>query len=144
MQSITGNSIYDNSSHMDNILSFVDTYANWNALFAFVCVAFAIIGALRNRRTNKVKVTKSKVFVPSAIIAITVVGVGIIFVFINTFANFCITLNNFINPDGSSHDFFTDFLGSTIALVVLFAFIGVMTIPALLQYRNDARRNIHK
>jgi hypothetical protein len=53
MESIFGTTIYAGGSQasndMANVLSFVDTYGNWNALFAFVCVTFAIIGALRNR-----------------------------------------------------------------------------------------------
>jgi amino acid transporter len=67
--------------------------------------------------------------VPSALVAITIVGVGIIFVFINTFANLGINTSNLINGTGNQ----LDFLGALIAVAVLFAFIGVSAIPALIQ-----------
>jgi amino acid transporter len=124
---------------MANVLSFVDTYGNWNALFAFVCVTFAIIGALRNRRTHKVKVEKSKVFLPAAIIAITIVGLGIIFVFINSFADLGISINNYNRYGGDDYSY--DLIGAIIAVVMLFTFIGVSMLPALIQNRYDARHN---
>jgi predicted PurR-regulated permease PerM len=104
MVSITGESIYANDTHMGNILSFVDTYANWNALFAFACVTFSILGCLVNRKTHKVKTIKSRVFVPAAIVTVAIVGIGIIFVFISTIANFGISINNIVNPNSSIMD----------------------------------------
>jgi amino acid transporter len=141
MVSISGVPIYDgihqSTNDMANVLSFVDTYANWNALFAFVCVTFAIFGALRNRWTNKVKVKKSKIFLPSAIVAILIVGVGIVFVFINSFADFGISLNSYIQND--SNDSY-NLIGSSISLVMLFTFIGVSMLPALVKNKQPLYR----
>jgi amino acid transporter len=101
-------------------------------------VTFAIIGALRNRWTHRVKVEKSKVFLPAAIIAIIVVGVGIIFVFINTFADLGISIKNYNKFNDEASQF--NLIGSIIAIATLFAFIGVSTIPVLIQNRLEARQ----
>jgi hypothetical protein len=127
------------SNDMANVLSFVDTYANWNALFAFVCVTFAIVGALHNRRTNKVKVEKSKVFIPAAIIAILVVGAGIIFVFISTFANFGMSLNDFLRHKDSP-DYQFNLIGSIVTVVMLFSFLGVTIIATFVRGRHDVHK----
>jgi ATP/ADP translocase len=42
------------------LYSLCDVIGNWNAILAFVCIVFAIVGCFVNRFTKKTKVKKNK------------------------------------------------------------------------------------
>lgn len=64
--------------YMGALYSFADLMASWLSVFVFVFVMLPIVGALKNRKTNKIKVEKSKNFVPFAWIAIIMVSIAMI------------------------------------------------------------------
>lgn len=65
-----------------HIYSFSDMLTNFTSLLVFIILAIVMIGALINRKTQKIKVVKSKIFIPSAIIAITINLLGGIYMVI--------------------------------------------------------------
>ncbi|MDK2819903.1 MAG: amino acid permease, partial [Mycoplasmataceae bacterium] len=65
-----------------HIYAAADFLTNYTSLFAFVFIGISIIGAILNRRTGKVAVEKSKLFLPFAIISIIFLSVGTIYFFL--------------------------------------------------------------
>lgn len=53
-----------------------DVLTNYTSLFVFVLIGFAIFGGLINRKTNKIKVEKFKLFIPAAILSIIFLIIG--------------------------------------------------------------------
>jgi hypothetical protein len=74
-------------SYVCNLYSFADMIANWNAVLAFVCIIFAVGGALKNRRTKLIKVEKSRSFVVGGIVSAIVVGTGLSFIVVKVFGD---------------------------------------------------------
>ncbi|ADM21986.1 APC family permease [Mesomycoplasma hyorhinis] len=64
---------------LDSLYSLADILGNWSALISFAFIGIAIFGGLKNRKTNKVKVTKFKYFVPFSIISLVVIWIILIF-----------------------------------------------------------------
>ncbi|NQZ29110.1 MAG: APC family permease [Mycoplasmatales bacterium] len=64
------------------LYNFVDLLTNWSSLLVFGVIVLSIVGALINRKTNKVKVEKSKLFIPSAIIAILFTAIPVIYMLV--------------------------------------------------------------
>lgn len=56
-----------------------DILTNYTSLFVFVIIGIAIFGGLINRKTSKVVVEKSKLFIPSAIISVIFLFIGTIY-----------------------------------------------------------------
>ncbi|NQZ65672.1 MAG: amino acid permease [Mycoplasmatales bacterium] len=61
------------------LYTFADILVNYTSSFIFGIITISIIGGVVNRFTNKIKVQKSKLFVPSAIVAIMIIIPGILF-----------------------------------------------------------------
>lgn len=70
------------SSEYLHIYAAADLLTNYTSLFAFVFIGISIIGAILNRRTGKVVVEKSKLFLPFAIISIIFLSIGTIYFFL--------------------------------------------------------------
>jgi hypothetical protein len=112
----------------------------------------AVIGALHNRKTNLIKVTKSKTFIIGAIISSLIVGVGLLFVVVNTFGNFIYTLGYYQGfipyPDWYIANYnepvvLVDVIGAMLQIIVAAAFIGAMFIPAAIATRSERKRGIN-
>ena len=56
----------------DHLYAFCDVLVNYTSLLIFIIIVTAVLGALINRKTKKVKVIKYKWFVPAAICAIII------------------------------------------------------------------------
>lgn len=48
------------------LYTFADHIVNYTTLVMIIIITTSILGALRNRKTNKVEVKRSKFFVPAA------------------------------------------------------------------------------
>ncbi|MDR2823488.1 MAG: APC family permease [Mycoplasmataceae bacterium] len=123
---------------INGIMSFVDLMANWTSLLAFACIVFAMIGALINRKTNRIKTDRRKSFVPAAYISIVIVGLGLIFVIVQSFANLGLVIHyansgKYKTPD----DKLDNVVGAVLTVFTLLAFVAIMFIPALLKRRNE-------
>lgn len=66
-----------------SIYKMADLLTNYTSLFVFVIIGVAIFGGLVNRRTKRVKVEKSKLFIPSAIISTIFLIIGTIYFLIS-------------------------------------------------------------
>lgn len=68
----------------DSLYGFTDVITNFTSMTMFAMIATAILGGLVNRKTNKVKVKKSKIFIPSAIIGVSMMYLSFIYMLIVT------------------------------------------------------------
>lgn len=68
-----------------NIYAMSDLLTNYTSLLAFVFIGIAIMGGIINRRTKRVQVEKSKLFLPFAWIAIIFLFLGTVYFFLQPF-----------------------------------------------------------
>lgn len=121
---------YEYASSANKLYSFADLMGTWTALLAFAFILFAIIGALKNRKTNLVKVEKSKFFKPTAMLSILLLSLPIFFTFFAPIAD----LFFLFRIPTSVENYTTDVLVPRImTVVVLFIFIGLMVGPELIE-----------
>lgn len=66
-------------SGMQSLYSFCDLNSTWTSVGAFAFISIAIFGALRNRKTEKVKTMQTKGFVPLGWIAVFLVMASVVF-----------------------------------------------------------------
>lgn len=136
----------NNTIHqLDNLYSFVDLMANWTSILVFLCVLFPIAGALINRRTHRIKVNQTKGFTITAWISLIIIGLGMAFVIISTFANIAIigTWSKDIGKDIDGYKPYTkelwnrDLLGSIMTLIILVLFLMICTIPSIFEVKRE-------
>lgn len=121
---------YEYAESANKLYSFADLMGTWTALLAYAFILFSIIGALRNRRTNQVKVQKSKLFKPFAMLSILLISLPIFFTFFAPIAD----LFFLFRIPTSVNNYTTDVLVPRImTVVVLFLFIGLMVGPELIE-----------
>lgn len=111
------------------LYSFCDLMATWTSVAAFTFILFAIFGALRNRKTNEVKVVKSKIFVPMAICAIITMAAPIFFTFFQPIADLFF-LFRIPNLSGANKN---ELVSRIMIVVVLILYIGLMFIPTWIE-----------
>jgi CHASE2 domain-containing sensor protein len=56
-------------------------------MFVICFIGVAILGGMINRKTNKVKVTKNKMFLPTAIVSVTFVGISLLYMVVAQFVD---------------------------------------------------------
>ncbi|TDO20415.1 amino acid transporter [Mycoplasma testudineum] len=115
-------------AQMDNLYSLADDLSNWTSVIVFGFIAIAIYGAIRNRKTQKVKVTKNKFLIPFGIVSIILVGLSMsITVIIPIIDLFLLT--------AVQNTFLTNELvvGKFIKVFILFIFILVMFVPTIIE-----------
>lgn len=122
------NSYYGNK--VSEMYSFADLMATWTSVMAFAFILFSIIGAMKNRKTNKVKVQKSKFFYPMAIISVITMSLPIFMTYFGPIADLFML---FRIPQDSS-GYISDILVPRImSVVVLILFLSLMIIPTLIE-----------
>lgn len=123
----------DKSSYgtgVGNLYSFADLMATWTSVIAFTFIMFAIVGGLKNRKTNEVKVEKNKLFKPMGIVAVILMALPIFFTFFGPIADFFML---FWIPS-TTNDYTTDVLVPRVMLVVvLIIFFGLMVVPTFIE-----------
>ena len=121
------------------LYSFADLMATWTSVIAFTFIMFAIVGGLKNRKINEIKVEKNKFFKPMGIAAVITMILPIFFTFFGPIADlfmvFWIDKNKVIANDPSfSKDFTTVVLIPRIMTVlVLIIFFGLMVVPTFIE-----------
>ncbi len=113
------------SQGLNNLYSFVDLMSTWTAVIIFSYIVFAIYGGLRNRKTKKVEVQRTKYFVPTAICAIIFVSIPLFFVFVQPIVDLCL-LTNF----KFTHE---DLVTRIMTLVVLIIIILISTVTVWIE-----------
>ena len=117
------------------LYSFADLMATWTALLAFGFITLAIVGGIKNRKTNMIKVQKSKSFMPMAISAVIINALAIFFTFFEPIANLFMLFRI------TSNDLTTDILVSRIMIVVvLFIFLALMLLPIFIENMVDKHK----
>ncbi|MDE5545594.1 MAG: APC family permease, partial [Malacoplasma sp.] len=112
------------------LYSFADLMANWTSVIAFAFIVFSIFGGIKNRKTNKVKVSKNKFFYPMAIISMIFMSLPIFMTYFGPIADLFMLFK--INPNTSG--FVEDILIPRImVIVVLILFISFMVVPILIE-----------
>lgn len=125
------------------LYSFVDLMANWTSVLAFACIVAGIAGALKNKKTKKVKTCDDKNFNWASWITIIIVGYSLVMIVIQTFANLGLVVyyaghNMYDNLNVQTEAL----VGTIMTVVVLFLFLGVMFVPTsktkynLVKYEN--------
>jgi hypothetical protein len=76
---------FDN--HILGIFNFVDLVSNWDVLGVYIFIGVGILGALINRKTNKVKVQKKKYFIPCAIVSVLLVAISTLYLVVAVFVD---------------------------------------------------------
>ncbi|TCG11517.1 APC family permease [Mycoplasma todarodis] len=103
-----------------SLYSFVDLLTNWSSLLVFGVIVFSIVGALINRKTNKIKVEKSKLFIPAAIISILFTAIPVIYMLIASV----------VDMTGFNH---ADRMSSTTTFCVLIGTLLLSFLPWLIE-----------
>jgi hypothetical protein len=100
---------------------------------------FAVVGVINNRKTNKIKVERSKFLMPGAIISLIIIGVGILFIPIQSVGNLVYIVGYYNGtipfPPGVTLPEVTvvDVIGAAAQILMLFVFLSVMFIPGYIR-----------
>lgn len=131
-----GQSLYDGTgfSSQAKLLNFADLMATWSSLFAFGFIAFAILGGLMNRKTNRVKTERNKYFVWTGWVSFIIVGLSLVFSIAHPFINIGLLINAKVDV---SND---EFIGNILLCVLLFLFALVSFGPVALEEKMAHRR----
>ncbi|GHU32970.1 hypothetical protein FACS1894166_07390 [Bacilli bacterium] len=106
-------------------------------MFAFMCIGCAQIGALINRKTKRVKVERTKSFVPCAIISIIIVSISLLFIIVSSFADIGFDIAFIHSRHGIPNKLTKDILiGDVLTITVLFVLTSITFIPPLIQRRH--------
>ena len=134
---------YDSTSSgaCNGLYSFCDLMANWTSIIAFLCVVFATVGAMKNRKTNKVQVRKAKGFWACSIISTIVISVACLFIVVAAIADVAIVAgwHKDIGEGYSQSDWNKDILGAIMTLVMLFVFVAVCCIPSSIEMHKEKK-----
>ena len=127
------NQILAMSDKLTRMYSFGDLMGTWASVGAFTFILFPIIGALRNRRTNEVRVEKSKLLIPSAIGSIPLMVLPIFMTYFAPIADLFLMFRIPANGDYGNVNFQDDILIPRIMIVVvLIAIIAIVFLPTII------------
>lgn len=129
------------TAHLSCLYSFVDLMANWTSVLAFACIVVAIIGAIRNIKTKKVKTVNDKNFKWASWVTILIVGISLLLIVIQTFANLGLVSYYFSNNMyDTQEDAIISLVAVIMTVVVLLGFILIMFIPT----KDRGRKHVNK
>ncbi|XQP55250.1 MAG: APC family permease [Mycoplasmoidaceae bacterium] len=128
----------------NSLYSFCDLMANWTSIFAFLCVVFATIGAMRNRTMERVKVTKVKGFWFCSIVSTIVISVACLFIVAASIGDIAIVAGwaKDIGEGYSRADWNKDMLGAIMTLVMLVVFVLVCCIPSSIEMHKEKKHHL--
>lgn len=131
----------------NSLYSFCDLMANWTSIFAFLCVVFATIGAMINRKTNRVKVRKAKGFWFCSIVSTIVISVACLFIVAAAIGDIVIVAGWAKDIDSAvpgyevytQSDWFKDMLGASMTLIMLVVFVLACCIPSSIEMHKEKK-----
>jgi hypothetical protein len=118
-------------------------------LFIYIFIGIAFIGCLINRKTHKVKVIKSKVFVPAAIISVVLIGISTLYLIVQIFTDLGLAVHyyqnqtswgNFVSTDIKSH-WVEQIISKIMMIAAFFMYVGITFLPALISERRQIRKH---
>lgn len=121
---------YTYGTGVGKLYTFCDMVSNWSALFIFLFITLALIGGLRNRKTNQVKVNKFKFFIPMSLIAAICISIPIVVTIVEPFVNLI-----FLAKIPTSTDGYVDsiLVPRIMALVMLLFYLAFATLPTIIE-----------
>ncbi|MEA4115453.1 hypothetical protein VBM87_01485 [Mycoplasma sp. 744] len=124
-------SIYSIDHSMCKLYSFADLMANWTALFTFAFIGCAIYGAIKNKKTNRIKINQTVPhFMFWAISALVLIFVSLL---ISTIIPI-IDLFLLIGIKDKTTDAFSTLLISRLMLVIVLGIYAALCfIPSIIQ-----------
>ncbi len=134
-------SLQTSIGNCNTLYSFCDLMANWTSIFAFLCVVFATIGAMINRKTNKVKVTRVKGFWFCSIVSTIVISVAVLFIVVASVADIAIVAS-WKNDPTFTGNWNVEMLGSIMTLVMLVLFVLVCCIPSSVEMHREKKNHV--
>lgn len=108
---------------MSRLLGFADLMANWTSVFAFSYIVVAIVGCM-SKRKNDAEIKKTKVFMPTAIVATVLISLGLLF---QTLAPI-VDLILLFKPENQDAD---TIISRVMLVIILLVFIALMVIPSM-------------
>lgn len=123
------------TKEIGSLYTFCDLTGTWTAVFAFMFIMLPIAGGLKNRRTNRVKTEQKKYFVWSAWVSVIIISIVLLVIFVDAFVNVFMLINlaslkeGYYEIVGGTHRI----VGRVMKLVTLFIFVGLMTIPTMIE-----------
>lgn len=124
-----------NIGNLNNLYSFCDLMGNWTSILVFLCIVFATIGCMKNRKTNKVRVAQVKGFMPCAIISTCLISLAIVFIVASTFGNIGLVYTR--------NATFDEKIGAITTLGVLVLFILMCVIPSSIEMHKEKGKPSH-
>jgi hypothetical protein len=112
-------------------------------LFIFAFIGIVFFGCLKNRKTKKIPTTKSKIFLPTAIISISLIAISVLYLIIVNFVDLGLVVNGKISlapesgfgfPDQNSKN--NEIIAQVLSIVMLFVYLSISFIPSLFAKRR--------
>ena len=118
----------DYGTGVQQLYSFADLMANWTSVIAFGFIILSIVGAINNRKTGKIKVSKYKFFYPVAVTSAILMSLPVFITFFGPIADLFMLFR--IEIGNQWTEYVSDVLIPRVMLiVVLFLFLSFMVIP---------------
>ncbi len=129
---------YYGSVEMSGIYAFCDLTGTWTSVFAFMFIMLPIFGGIKNRKQHFVKTEQQKSFVPLAWVSVIIIGIVLIFLFLDAFINVFMLIN--CSQPGWNDDYYNGPIGGnegvisrTMKLAALCIFVALMLLPTVIE-----------
>ncbi len=113
------------------LYSFADLTSSWTAVLAFAFIAVAIFGCLLNRKTQKVSTKKNKFFIPSAIVALILTTISLVFETIRPFYELIYITTHQQALEIKGYNYHDLLVYTILTIVVLLIYLLGMTLPII-------------
>lgn len=131
---------YDNVNlAVRKLYNFADLSSSWTAIIVFAFIALAIVGALKNRFTNKIHIpNKTKTFIPCSIIALLIISIALFTEFFAPFYNLFAMFHQLAigNEVEEVH-----IISTVMLVVVLFIYVSLTFIPVHWDFKTLKQKN---
>lgn len=127
------NDYADDYGKVGTLYTLADALVNFTSLLMFIIITVSVLGALRNRKTNKVEVKRSRVFKPAAWIAI------VVFFSAGAFMIGAAFLDMFNVTGDLSHD---EIVSSVIKFVIFIAILAISIVPAIISTKREQNSKV--
>lgn len=133
------------SVEMSGIYAFCDLTGTWTAVFAFMFIMLPIFGGIKNRKQHFVKTEQQKSFVPLAWVSVIIIGIVLIFLFLDAFVNVFMLIN--CAQPGWNDQFYNGPIGGNegvisrvMKLAALCIFVALMLLPTVIEDRIHIKK----
>ena len=132
------------NKNVSDLYSFCDVIGNWNAVLAFVCILFAVIGCLVNRFTKKIQVERKRWFVLGAIVSTAILGCALIYTVVDACGNIAIVYGYWKGGTDLLDIDLPTVIGTFVQLGIFVLFVAIMFVPAAVRCAQDKKhKQIH-